>query len=103
MMNHGTARENDAQGGHIVMDLTTGEEFTRDLVTPVPLTDTAKDIVEAMAVSQGITELKITNKNGDTLAHHDWIARVDYDAINDPTENENGIEDIEKQQIDNFF
>ena len=42
-------------------------------MTPMPLTDTVKDIVEAMAVKQGITKLKFTNKKGETLAHHDWI------------------------------
>ena len=76
------------------MDLTTGEEITWHKVTPVPLTDTVKDIVEAMAVKQGITELKFTTKKGETLAHHAWIVGVDYDTINDdPTENESD-EDI---------
>ena len=57
-------------------------------LTPTPLTETVKNIVEAMAVSQGITTMKFTNKRGVTLTHHDWIAGVDYDAINDPTKNE---------------
>ena len=56
-------------------------------MTPVPLTCTVKDIVEAMAIKQGITELKFTKKKGETLEHHDWIVGVDYDTINDdPTE-----------------
>ena len=79
------------------MDLATGEEITGGKVTPVPLTDTVKDIVEVMAVKQGITELKFINKKGETLAHHDWIVGVDYDTINDdPTENEND-EDVAEQ------
>ena len=49
------------------MDLTTGEEITRVQVTQLPLTDTVKDIVEAMTVSQGITELKFTNTKGDRV------------------------------------
>ena len=93
------------------MDLKTGEEITRGRVTPVPLTDTVKDIVEAMAVSQGITKMKFTNKKGETLAYHNWIAGVDYDAINGPEENAEELqinENFENQlqnelQIDEIF
>ena len=70
------------------MDLKTGEEITRCQVTPVPLTDTIKETFEGMAIRQGIENIKFTNKKGVTLAYHDWIAGVDYDAINDPTKNE---------------
>ena len=39
-----------------------------------------------MAIKQGIDKIKFTSKTSETLAHHDWIAGVDYDAINGPTE-----------------
>ena len=65
------------------MDLTTGEEITRGKVTPIPLTYTVKDIVEAMAIKQGLTGLKFTNKKGETLELHNWIVGVDYDTINE--------------------
>ena len=66
----------------------------------MPLTDTVKDTVQVMAVKQGITKLKFTNKKGETLARHNWILGVDCDTINDdPHENEND-EDIDKQRID---
>ena len=96
-------RPNDnTQGGHIVMYLKTGEEITRGRVTPVPLTDTIKEIIEGMAISQGIENIKFTNKKGGILAHHDWITGVDYDAINDPTKNED-IENNTKEQIEEIF
>ena len=78
-------------------------KITEGRVTPVPLTDTVKDMVEAMAVSQGITKMKFTNKKGETLAHQDWIAGVDYDAINNPVETEGIDGDIEEQHIDKIF
>ena len=81
------------------MDLTIGEENTRGRVTPVPLTEMVKNVVEAMAASQGIAPLKFINKKGKTLAHHDWITGVDYDTINDFTE----TEDIEEQELNEIF
>ena len=72
--------DND-QGGHILMDLTTGALITRGRITAVPMTTTVKEKVEAMAKQQGITNMKFTNKKGETLASDDWIAGVDYDVI----------------------
>ena len=81
------------------MDLTTGGEITRGKVTPVPLTATVKATAEAMAESQGTKMLKFTNKKGETLAHHDWIAGVNCDTTNDFGE----TEEIDEQDIDEIF
>ena len=65
--------DND-QGGHVLMDLTTGYRITWDRVHPCPLTLLVKNQVEALAKAQGITDMKFTNKKGETLSHADWIA-----------------------------
>ena len=72
--------DND-QGGHVLMDLTTGFRITRDRVHPCPLTLLVKNQVEALAKEQGITDMKFTNKKGETLSHADWIVGVDYDVL----------------------
>ena len=72
-------RANDnEQGGHIVMNLNTGEKITRGKVTAVPLSETVKNRVEDMAREQKITHVKFTNKAGVQLPKTDWIAGVDY-------------------------
>ena len=74
-------RPNDnRQGGHIVMNLNTGQVITRGKVTPVPMTNEVKKKVEQMAIQQGITAVKFTNDRGVELPNVDWIAGVDYDA-----------------------
>jgi hypothetical protein len=90
--------DND-QGGHILMDLTTGKRITCDRIHPCPLTLLVKNQVEALADMQGITNMKFTNKKGETLKHADWIAGVDYDVLGneevEPTDNDDEpIEDI---------
>ena len=51
------SRPNDnAQGGHVVMDLTAGAEITHGRVTLVSLTVSVEAMAEAMAVSQGICQ-----------------------------------------------
>ena len=65
--------DND-QGGHILMDLTTGSLITRGRITTVPMTKLVKEKVEELASKQDITNMKFTNKKGETLATDDWIA-----------------------------
>jgi hypothetical protein len=77
-----------------MMDLTTRAENTRGMVTPVPLTETVKKVVEAMVVKQGITSLKFTNKKGQTLEQEDLVAGVDYDTIGDYEETEEHDDDL---------
>ena len=63
------------------MNLSTGNEITRSSVTSSPLTVNVRERVEQMAIDQGITHLKFTNKNGIELPNTDWIAGVDYDDV----------------------
>ena len=63
------------------------------------MTDTVKEKVEEMALKQGIEKLKFTNKQGVTLMHHDWIAGVDYDVLND--EEGQPTDDIEVEDDEN--
>ena len=85
------------------MDLTTGKEITWGRVTSVPMTDTVKRRVETMAVKQGITKMKFTNRKGVTLAHHDWIAGVDYDSLKDQEEISRLDREIDDEDIDELF
>ena len=83
MLNEICSRPNtNGQGGCVLVHLTTGETITWSKVMAVPLTDAVKNKAEEMAIEQGITELKFTNKKGKTFGHHDWIAGVDHDALN---------------------
>jgi len=49
------------QGGHELMDLTTGRVITRATVKVIPLTDIIIRTVERMAEDQGFKELKFKN------------------------------------------
>ncbi len=80
-------RPSDTQrGGHVVMNLSTGKEVTRNVVTPIPLPDSVKTKVEKLATKQGFTTIKFTNKKGVELINVDWIAGVDYDEYYQPTQ-----------------
>ena len=59
------------------MNLSTGLTLMRSRITPIPLTQFVKNAVEALAIKQGHTRLKITNKKGIELGNSDWIAGVD--------------------------
>jgi hypothetical protein len=85
------------------MDLKTGREITRGRVTPVPLTDTVKNMVETMAIKEGITSIKFTNKRGVTLTHHDLEPGVDFDTINDHEEIEECEEQEEHEEFEEIF
>ena len=82
------------------MNSSTGLTLTQSHVAPTPLTQFAKNAVKAMAIEQGHTCLKFTNKKGIELGNSDWIAGVDCDnshknqnkeesdSNNDSTDNE---------------
>ena len=92
------------QGGHAVIDLAAGMAITRGKCMACPLMETVENKVEAMAVAQGMKEIKFTNKKGVTLMHHDWIAGVDHGALDTtdefgrPTDNEQTEEDAEIEE-----
>ena len=67
------------QGGHVCMNLSKGKRMTRNKITLVPLSEVVKNRVEQMAVAQGITHVKFTNKKGNELHNADWIEGVEYD------------------------
>ena len=62
---------NNMQGGHVCMNLSTGKRITRNKITPVPLSEVVKNRVEQMAVDQGITHVKFTNKKRIELPNAD--------------------------------
>ena len=66
------------QGGHYVMNLNTGNELTRGRCTAVPLPSTVKEKVEEMALEQGISTVKFTNKKGVELPNVEEVRGEDY-------------------------
>ena len=50
-------------------------------ITPTPLTKFVENTVEAMAIEQGCTCLKFTNKKGIKPGNSDWIAGVDCNNL----------------------
>ena len=86
------------QGNHVCMNLSTGKRITRNKITPVPLSEVVKNRVEQMAVDQGITHVKFTNKKGIELPNADWIAGVDYDIDYDEINDNDKDDTYEYQQ-----
>ena len=66
------------QGGHVIMNLSTGKKIMRPQLTAVPLTETVKHKVEQMVRDQNITTVKFNNLTGVNFLKSDWIAGVDY-------------------------
>ena len=65
------------QGGHAVMNLSTGQRVARPKATPIPLPLSVENRVEDMALEQGTTHLKFTNEHGTESPNVDEIAGVD--------------------------
>ena len=76
------------QGGHYIMNLSTGNVITHSRCTAAPLPSTVKKRVEEMALEKGITTVKFTNRKGVELpnveeAHEeDYKDAYDYDEYN---------------------
>jgi hypothetical protein len=71
---------NNAQGGHELMNLSTGLVLSRARCWEIPVTDKVIAIVEPMAEKQGINTLKLQSRDKKTFFPADWVAGVDYDA-----------------------
>ena len=77
------------QGGHEIMDLSTGRVITRPKVTVIPISDIIKKKVEDMATEQGIKSLKFFNRKKEELFHDtDMIAGVVPDVDSEESDNE---------------
>ena len=87
------------QGGHELMDLTSGLVITHANVTEIPATDLVIKAVEKMGCDQGFptTGMKFTNTQGQIYLDNDWIAGVDYDEYEDE-ENPKDPEDEENPE-----
>ena len=89
------------QGGHELMDLTSGLVITHASVTEIPVTDLVIKAVEKMGYDQGFptSGMKFTtpNRQGQIYLDNDWIAGVDYDEYED----EENPEDPEDENDDN--
>ena len=90
------------QGGHELMDLTSGLVITHANVTEIPVTDLVIKAVEKMGYDQGFptTGMKFTNRQGQIYLDNDWIAGVDYDEYEDE-ENPEDPEDEENLEDEN--
>ena len=90
------------QGGHELMDLTSGLVITRANVTEIPVTDLVIKAVEKMGYDHSFptTGLKFTNRQGQIYLDNDWIAGVDYDEYEDE-ESPEDPEDEENPEDEN--
>ena len=96
------------QGGHTLMNLTTGNTITRRKVWVLPVTDLVIKAVERMAEKQGFKTLKFTGRHKNRILPADWIAGVDYqddqnieeDEDEDYNYDENELEDDEYDEED---
>ena len=92
------------QGGHELMDLTSGLVITHANVAEIPVTDLVIQAVEKMKYDQDFptTGMKITNRQGQIYLDNDWIAAVDYDEYEDVEnpgdENDDNNEDIDDEE-----
>ena len=84
------------QVGHEVLNLATGQPITRHVVTPVPITATIINAVEALAAKEGMKGLRMTTKTGQILWDSAWTAGVDYaDETEHDADDENDDQYIE--------
>ena len=90
------------QGGHELMDLTSGLVITCANVTEIPVTDLVIKAVEKMGYDQSFptTGMKFTNRQGQIYLDNDWIAGVDYDEYEDEEDPEDP-EDDENSEDEN--
>ena len=65
------------QGGHELMDLSTGWVITCSVIAPIPVTQMIIETVEKMAEDQGFKKLKFKNRYGKIYPDADWLAGVD--------------------------
>lgn len=84
---------NSIQGGHEVMDLTTGRVITRNRVTVIPLSNVIIQAVERMAEDQGMKDLRFKNRHGQIYN--------DIDIAGVP-DNHPDHDDLEEQEDETF-
>lgn len=61
------------QGGHVLLDISTGRVITRPHATELPTTALVIQAVERLAKNDGMTALKFTTRNGTPFEAADWI------------------------------
>jgi hypothetical protein len=89
------------QGGHELLNLTTGRIITRRKVTTIPMTPTVIATVEAMAAADGMKGLKMTTKTGHTLFDSTWTEGVHESDVDDESESDRDDEsDDEDVEVD---
>eukprot|EP00980_Cylindrotheca_fusiformis_P020829 scaffold7825_cov87-Cylindrotheca_fusiformis.AAC.3 len=105
---------NIIQGGHEIMDLSTGRVIVRPKVVEVPVTPTVIDRVEKMAEDQGYKSLKFMDRNRQTTMEifpdADQIAGVygdDEDYEDSDSDSEDGdepeLEQVNQEELDELF
>jgi hypothetical protein len=73
------------QGGHILMDMASGQCISRPRMTAIPVTTLVIKVVAAMAARQGIKSLKLTRKFYHGHAHTDLEGADSDDSDDDST------------------
>ena len=86
------------QGGHEVMDLTSGRVITRPRVRVLPATDLVIKRVEHLARKDGIKTLKFADRNGQVIRTTDFLAGVGTQNGDDTDEDDDDSYDSEEDE-----
>jgi hypothetical protein len=92
---------NTIQGGHELMDLTSGRVITRNKVTVIPISEFIIQTVERMADEQGMKEIKFKNRFGEVYPDVDVITGVEHHLDQEDPEDED--EDYENNNDDGII
>ena len=87
----------NAQGGHEVYHIPTRQVLTRAYVTVVPITQTVIDTVNKIGYSEGVKNLKITDRKGQVMFDSASIAGVDGDDDDDNDDDDADEEEDEEE------
>ena len=105
-----------SRNGHILFDLHTGKEITRNKVKVLPMTAQVIKMVEDRARDEGVTELRTySRRNGEVILDGDLLAGVDPDTLWDeeynpdeedtPPEKDDNLEweTIDEEEVDDII
>jgi hypothetical protein len=88
------------QGGHELMNLHNGYNFTRPCVTEIPVTPLVIASIESLAKKQGFKQLKMKDRSGVLLHPAGWTAGVDYDEAEDPQNDDDDDDNDDVPDLD---
>jgi hypothetical protein len=87
------------QGGHKLMDITSGRMITRPRVKELPMTELIINAVDKLGAKDGARTLKFSARDGTPLEPADWIAGVEGadNENNDDQGNDNDADSVDNR------